>query len=309
MASIAATSRCLTRLKAQADGARRAGRDADLRAASARRLRPRALHVPPDAARHQGASRRRARARRHRADAVQPRPEHGRGRGFRLALPRQGTARLRRRRRRRFPLRPQPARHARLPARCRQASTASRSISSICCPKATSPSPPRASAPRWRQGDVAAANGMLGYHWFFGGEVVKGDQRGRELGFPTANIATATDLRAGAGRLRRARPARRKAARWRRGLRQADVQQRAAALRDLSLRFRRRHLRPPPRSRADRPHPRPGEVRQPRRTDRRHDTATAAGPARRWPAAARSAIWTGRWGSSAEHLHIRGLCR
>ena len=41
-------------------------------------------------------------------------------------------------------------------------------------------------------GDVGAANGMLGYHWFFGGEVVKGDQRGRELGFPTANIATAT---------------------------------------------------------------------------------------------------------------------
>lgn len=41
-------------------------------------------------------------------------------------------------------------------------------------------------------GDVAAANGMLGYHWFFGGEVVKGDQRGRELGYPTANIATAS---------------------------------------------------------------------------------------------------------------------
>jgi len=39
-------------------------------------------------------------------------------------------------------------------------------------------------------GDVRAANGMLGYHWFFGGEVVKGDQRGRLLGFPTANIAT-----------------------------------------------------------------------------------------------------------------------
>jgi riboflavin kinase/FMN adenylyltransferase len=41
-------------------------------------------------------------------------------------------------------------------------------------------------------GDVAAANGMLGYHWFFGGEVVKGDQRGRQLGYPTANIATST---------------------------------------------------------------------------------------------------------------------
>ncbi|MEO6012085.1 MAG: bifunctional riboflavin kinase/FAD synthetase [Devosia sp.] len=41
-------------------------------------------------------------------------------------------------------------------------------------------------------GDVKAANGMLGYHWFFGGEVIKGDQRGRLLGFPTANIATAS---------------------------------------------------------------------------------------------------------------------
>lgn len=39
-------------------------------------------------------------------------------------------------------------------------------------------------------GEVAAANAMLGYHWFFGGEVIKGDQRGRQLGFPTANIAT-----------------------------------------------------------------------------------------------------------------------
>jgi len=39
-------------------------------------------------------------------------------------------------------------------------------------------------------GDVTTASGMLGYHWFFGGDVVKGDQRGRLLGFPTANIAT-----------------------------------------------------------------------------------------------------------------------
>lgn len=41
-------------------------------------------------------------------------------------------------------------------------------------------------------GDVAAANDLLGYHWFFGGEVVRGDQRGRLLGFPTANIATSS---------------------------------------------------------------------------------------------------------------------
>lgn len=40
------------------------------------------------------------------------------------------------------------------------------------------------------RGDVAEANNLLGYHWFFGGEVIKGDQRGRQLGFPTANIAT-----------------------------------------------------------------------------------------------------------------------
>ncbi len=41
-------------------------------------------------------------------------------------------------------------------------------------------------------GEVEPANGMLGYHWFFGGEVIKGDQRGRQLGFPTANIATSS---------------------------------------------------------------------------------------------------------------------
>jgi riboflavin kinase / FMN adenylyltransferase len=40
------------------------------------------------------------------------------------------------------------------------------------------------------EGAVAAANRLLGYHWFFDGCVVKGDQRGRELGFPTANTAT-----------------------------------------------------------------------------------------------------------------------
>ena len=41
-------------------------------------------------------------------------------------------------------------------------------------------------------GEVQLANNLLGYHWFFGGEVIKGDQRGRLLGFPTANIATSS---------------------------------------------------------------------------------------------------------------------
>jgi riboflavin kinase/FMN adenylyltransferase len=37
-------------------------------------------------------------------------------------------------------------------------------------------------------GDVADATSLLGYPWFVTGEVVHGDKRGRELGFPTANV-------------------------------------------------------------------------------------------------------------------------
>src|SRR5262249_43331602 len=33
-----------------------------------------------------------------------------------------------------------------------------------------------------------AANDLLGYPWFVSGEVVHGDKRGRELGYPTANL-------------------------------------------------------------------------------------------------------------------------
>ncbi len=39
------------------------------------------------------------------------------------------------------------------------------------------------------EGDVATANDLLGYHHFFSGTVIEGDKRGRELGYPTANIA------------------------------------------------------------------------------------------------------------------------
>lgn len=42
-------------------------------------------------------------------------------------------------------------------------------------------------------GDVAAANRVLGYRWFVIGTVVHGERRGRELGFPTANIALPDD--------------------------------------------------------------------------------------------------------------------
>jgi riboflavin kinase/FMN adenylyltransferase len=42
------------------------------------------------------------------------------------------------------------------------------------------------------EGDVTTATNLLGYHWFFTGKVVRGDQRGRTLGFPTANTPTPT---------------------------------------------------------------------------------------------------------------------
>jgi len=37
-------------------------------------------------------------------------------------------------------------------------------------------------------GDIDAVNGMLGYRWRTAGPVIHGDKRGRELGYPTANI-------------------------------------------------------------------------------------------------------------------------
>jgi riboflavin kinase/FMN adenylyltransferase len=37
-------------------------------------------------------------------------------------------------------------------------------------------------------GHVEEANALLGYPWFVSGEIVHGDKRGRELGYPTANM-------------------------------------------------------------------------------------------------------------------------
>lgn len=36
--------------------------------------------------------------------------------------------------------------------------------------------------------DLDTANALLGYHWIVEGEVILGDQRGRQLGYPTANF-------------------------------------------------------------------------------------------------------------------------
>jgi riboflavin kinase/FMN adenylyltransferase len=38
-------------------------------------------------------------------------------------------------------------------------------------------------------GDLDAAAELLGFPWFVSGQVIHGDKRGRELGFPTANVA------------------------------------------------------------------------------------------------------------------------
>ncbi len=45
------------------------------------------------------------------------------------------------------------------------------------------------------EGDIAAANKLLGYRWFVRAEVRHGDKRGRELGYPTANMRLPDDCR------------------------------------------------------------------------------------------------------------------
>jgi riboflavin kinase / FMN adenylyltransferase len=44
-------------------------------------------------------------------------------------------------------------------------------------------------------GRLADATELLGFPWFVTGEVIHGDRRGRELGFPTANLRLADDCR------------------------------------------------------------------------------------------------------------------
>ena len=44
------------------------------------------------------------------------------------------------------------------------------------------------------EGRVDEAAALLGHHYAIDGHVVRGDQRGRQLGFPTANLQTANEL-------------------------------------------------------------------------------------------------------------------
>ena len=49
------------------------------------------------------------------------------------------------------------------------------------------------------EGRVDEAGALLGHHYFIDGTVVKGAQRGRQLGFPTANLDTENELLPPAG--------------------------------------------------------------------------------------------------------------
>jgi riboflavin kinase/FMN adenylyltransferase len=44
------------------------------------------------------------------------------------------------------------------------------------------------------EGRVDEASALLGHHYTVSGTVVEGDRRGREIGFPTANLATVNEL-------------------------------------------------------------------------------------------------------------------
>lgn len=46
-----------------------------------------------------------------------------------------------------------------------------------------------------REGDLAAANALLGWEWEMEGEVIHGNKRGRELGYPTANVDLGAHVR------------------------------------------------------------------------------------------------------------------
>ena len=48
---------------------------------------------------------------------------------------------------------------------------------------------------RLSEGDIAEANADLGYRWFVIGTVIPGERRGRDLGFPTANLRLGPDCR------------------------------------------------------------------------------------------------------------------
>ncbi|WP_457106170.1 bifunctional riboflavin kinase/FAD synthetase [Methylobacterium sp. P5_C11] len=71
---------------------------------------------------------------------------------------------------------------------CREAGMSCRIVDPVAL--GDEPEPVSSSAIRaaLAAGDIARANALLGYRWFVLGPVRHGDKRGRQLGFPTANV-------------------------------------------------------------------------------------------------------------------------
>lgn len=79
-----------------------------------------------------------------------------------------------------------------------QAHAAARGVPvEVVAPVAEAGEPVSSSAIRGRleSGDVAGAAGLLGYRWFVRATVQHGEKRGRDLGYPTANLRLADDCR------------------------------------------------------------------------------------------------------------------
>ncbi|MDP4004063.1 bifunctional riboflavin kinase/FAD synthetase [Methylobacterium sp. NEAU K] len=71
---------------------------------------------------------------------------------------------------------------------CRGAGLSCRIVAPVALGGETEPVSSSAIRAALASGDVARANALLGYRWFVLGPVRHGDKRGRQLGFPTANV-------------------------------------------------------------------------------------------------------------------------
>ena len=71
---------------------------------------------------------------------------------------------------------------------CREAGLSCQIVDPVALGGETEPVSSSAIRGALGSGDVARANALLGYRWFVLGPVRHGDKRGRQLGFPTANV-------------------------------------------------------------------------------------------------------------------------
>lgn len=95
------------------------------------------------------------------------------------------------------------------------------------------------------EGQVTEATAMLGAPWFISGEVIHGEKRGRDMGYPTANIRLDKNWRPQAWHLCGAGRDRRQTLRRCCFLRPPpDLRQRRTAAGNLPVRFQWRPLRP-----------------------------------------------------------------